>query len=178
MFRLQRPTPSCPSTPVCLNGEETAWAYSAAETGVPPGTCFLEEPINLGNWGWSIGKFKDGIGSSFDYPIFAAAGQCTNFGSFVGFLRVGYYPPSELIVTYEMCGAAMLTEAYLWVGDDYLPLANGGPDRYTAARGQFPFSSNTIENNSITFSVGTLPPEFYIAAAAVVVGRDASCDAS
>lgn len=190
--------PGCPEEPICLEGNQTAWAYASSGDGVPgsgddpEGTCFRDkEEIGLSKWGWSIGKFTEGGNYTFD--VYAGAGKCElSKGTLVGFLTVEYDPVpgatenSTIRVSWEMCGAARMAEVQLWAGDDYLPVARGGPERYTGAPGQFPYRLDGLGNaTSCRLCPAPLDAEdgdviagvvdFYVAAHATVYGVDGLC---
>ena len=107
---------------------ETAYAY-----GESYATSFCSgaiSPISGNNWGWTnyIGE------GSYDWPIYAGAGQCDiSKGTLVGNLSVEY-SAGTVTITYELDPGFVLDETHVWVGTTPLPLKKGV---YTTAPGQF-----------------------------------------
>ena len=105
---------------------ETAYAF-----GGNYATCFLNlSPINANNWGWTnyIGE------GSYDWPIYAGAGQCDiSKGTLVGNLSVEYFA-GTVTITYEIDPEFELGDTHVWVGTTPLPLKKG---KYSTAPGQF-----------------------------------------
>jgi hypothetical protein len=130
---------------------ETAYAFGGSVA-----TCFLDlSPINANNWGWTnyIGE------GSYDWPIYAGAGQCNiSNGTSVGNLSVEY-SSGTVTITYELDPGFNLDETHVWVGSTPLPVKRG---QYTTAPGQF---NHNFENPVI---VSGLSGNIYIAAHAVV----------
>jgi hypothetical protein len=126
---------------------ETAYAF-----GGNVATCFLDlSPINANNWGWTnyIGE------GSYDWPIYAGAGQCDiSKGTLVGNLSVEYFG-GTVTITYEIDPEFELGDTHVWVGTTPLPLKKG---KYTTAPGQF---NNNFENPVV---VSGLSGNIYIAA--------------
>lgn len=130
---------------------ETAYAY-----GGNYATCFLNlSPRNANNWGWTnyIGE------GSYDWPIYAGAGQCNiSNGTLVGNLSVEYFA-GTVTITYELDPGFNLDDTHVWVGKTPLPLKKG---KYTTAPGQF---NHNFKNPVI---VNGLSGNIYIAAHAGV----------
>ena len=130
---------------------ETAYAY-----GGNVATCFLDlSPINANNWGWTnyIGE------GSYDWPIYAGAGQCDiSKGTLVGNLSVEYVA-GTVSITYELDPGFTLDEMHVWVGTTPLPIKRG---KYVTAPGQF---NNNGENPVV---VNGLSGNIWIAAHAGV----------
>jgi hypothetical protein len=130
---------------------ETAYAY-----GGNYATCFLNlSPINANNWGWTnyIGE------GSYDWPIYAGAGQCDiSKGTLVGNLSVEYFG-GTVTITYEIDPEFELGDTHVWVGTTPLPLKKGV---YSTAPGQF---NHNFENPVV---VSGLSGNIYIAAHAGV----------
>lgn len=126
---------------------ETAYAY-----GGNVATCFLDlSPINANNWGWTnyIGE------GSYDWPIYAGAGQCDiSRGTLVGNLSVEYFG-GTVTITYEIDPGFELGDTHVWVGTTPLPIKRG---KYTTAPGQFNYN---FENPVV---VSGLSGNIYIAA--------------
>jgi len=107
---------------------ETAYAY-----GESYATSFCSgaiSPISGNNWGWThlIGE------GSYDWPIYAGAGQCDiSKGTLVGNLSVEY-SAGTVTITYELDPDFNLDETHVWVGTTPLPLKRGV---YTTAPGKF-----------------------------------------
>jgi len=107
---------------------ETAYAF-----GEEFATSFCSgdiSPISGNNWGWTnlIGE------GSYDWPIYAGAGQCDiSKGTLVGNLSVEYSAGTATI-TYELDPDFNLDETHVWVGTTPLPLKRGV---YTTAPGKF-----------------------------------------
>lgn len=130
---------------------ETAYAY-----GGNVATCFLNlSPINANNWGWTnyIGE------GSYDWPIYAGAGQCNiSNGTLVGNLSVEYFG-GTVTITYELDPGFNLDDTHVWVGTTPLPIKKG---KYTTAPGQF---NHNFKNPVV---VNGLSGNIYIAAHAGV----------
>jgi len=128
---------------------ETAYAY-----GESYATSFCSgaiSPISGNNWGWTsyVGE------GSYDWPIYAGAGQCDiSKGTLVGNLSVEYFG-GTVTITYEIDPEFELDETHVWVGTTPLPLKKGV---YTTAPGQFNFNGE----NPVT--VSGLSGNIYIAA--------------
>jgi hypothetical protein len=105
---------------------ETAYAF-----GGNVATCFITLPnVKSNNWGWTnyIGE------GSYDWPIYAGAGQCDiSKGTLVGNLSVEYFG-GTVTITYEIDPEFELGDTHVWVGTTPLPLKKG---KYTTAPGQF-----------------------------------------
>jgi hypothetical protein len=137
-------------------GSETAFAYSPVY-----GTCFLNLTIIEANrWGWTIGPLAAG---SYEFPIYAAAGQCDlSKGTLVGSLLVTYNG-STANVTFVMDPPYSMNVAHLYVGSEILPRDPGGD--YTVAPGQYPKNSGDITGaDSYSFEVTGLSGPIYVVA--------------
>jgi hypothetical protein len=134
---------------ICGHGSGTAYAYGGALA-----TCFINIPnINSNNWGWTN---KIGAGT-YDWPIYAGAGQCDiTKGTLVGTLHVVYTPPTATI-TYNMASGVSLGETHLSVFKDPKMLATDKKGNYTTAPGQFPYTGTSV-------TVGGLSGNIWIAA--------------
>lgn len=114
---------------------ETAFAYDETL-----GTCFIDIPeLTSNRWGWTIGPLAAADGEEedglYDFPIYAAAGQCdTSKGMLVGQLFVSYVDGTAT-VTYVMDSCRILTETHLYVGSDPVPTGPSGD--LTVAPGQY-----------------------------------------
>jgi len=134
---------------------ETAYAF-----GGDPNDCFLLIPgINSNNWGWSNGPIGAG---TYDWPIYAGAGQCDiTKGTLVGTLHV-VYSGSTATITYNMNAGKHLNVTQLWVGNQILPKKN---NKWTTAPGQFPYKHENLNGaGSDTYTITGLSGNIYIAA--------------
>lgn len=131
---------------------ETAYAFGGAAA-----TCISDLP-NVNNWGWT--NYITGPGT-WEYPIYAAAGQCDiTKGTLVGTLEVDY-DGTTVTVEYVIDPGFTLDETHLWIGTTELPMKNG---KYTSSPGSFNY------NGQNPVSVDIAAP-FYIAAHSVVCGE-------
>lgn len=139
------------TAPTC----ETAYAY-----GLQKSNCFITIPgVNSNNWGWSNGPIGTG---TYDWPIYAGAGQCDiTKGTLVGSLHV-VYSGSTATITYNMDAGKHLNITQLWVGSQILPKKN---NKWTTAPGQFPYKHEGLNGaGSDTFTITGLSGNIYIAA--------------
>ena len=113
---------------------ETSYAYG--EGNSLQTLCFLNIPNKQGNnWGWTnqIGP------GTYDWPIYAGAGQCDiSKGTEVGNLHV-VYASGTVTITYQMFPGyeQQLSDTHVWVGTgtNLLPKKNNG--KWDSAPGQF-----------------------------------------
>ena len=142
-FETTPPEPDC----------ETAYAYG--EGNSLSTLCFLDIPNKQGNnWGWTN---KIGPGT-YDWPIYAGAGQCDiSKGTDVGNLNV-VYSDGAVTITYQIDPEYVLGETHVWVGEDpnLLPKKKNG--KWDSAPGQFNYNGMT------TVTVTDLSGDIWIAA--------------
>ncbi len=134
---------------------ETAYANGEGEGNSLSTLCFLDISNKQGNnWGWTN---KIGPGT-YDWPIYAGAGQCDiSKGTDVGNLNV-VYSDGAVTITYQIDPEYVLGETHVWVGEDpnLLPKKNGG--KWNSAPGQFNYNGMT------TVTVTDLSGDIWIAA--------------
>jgi len=120
----------------CSSGSETAYAF-----GGDLAKCFINTPgITSNNWGWTN---KIGPGT-YDWPVYAGAGQCDiTKGTLVGTLHVVYTPPTATI-TYNMGPGVSLGATHLSVFMDPQMLPKDKKGNYITAPGQFPYTGNSV----------------------------------
>lgn len=120
----------------CTSGSGTAYAF-----GGDLAKCFLNTPgITSNNWGWTN---KIGPGT-YDWPIYAGAGQCDiSKGTLVGTLHIVYTPPAATI-TYNMGAGVSLGATHLSVFMDPKMLPKDKKGNYITAPGQFPYTGNSV----------------------------------
>ena len=157
-------------TAVCecpCEATESAFAYDESL-----GMCFLDiDELNSNRWGWTIELPGPG---EYDFPIYAAAGQCdTSKGLLVGQLLVSY-SDGTATVTYVMDSCRTLIETHLYVGSDILPTKNG---EYTVAPGHYGNSHDgeqTLSAEADEYVINGLPDDgiYLIAHAVVCVDAD------
>jgi len=158
-----------PPTPPTQATTETAFAFDGDQGG-----CFVnysEFISNPNRWGWTNGPLAAG---SYNFPIYAGAGQCNiASGTLVGNLSVNYNG-SSATVTYAISGSNPTTglpyslkEVHLYVGTEEFPRKNGD---YTIAPGQYPKKASELNGQTYSFTVGNLSGNVYVIAHAVVYG--------
>lgn len=157
---VEIPDPDVPH----LEGEETAFAY-----GVDLATCFID--LGFHRWGWT-NNLTVNVGSSYDWPIYAGAGQCDiEKGTLVGSLNMEFIDASTARITYEMIESSgyLIEEIHLFVGSDILPVKKG--TYYTVAPGQYPVVDDSLGGIlSKSYDVSISGGEVNIVAHAVVSG--------
>lgn len=149
---------------------ETAFAYN----GNPAG-CFQnysEFISNPNRWGWTNGPLTNG---TYNFPIYAAAGQCDiTKGTLVGNLSINY-SGSTATCTYTLSGTNpstglpyTLKEVHLYAGAEQFPRNN--QNEYTIAPGQYSKKGTGLDTQTYTINVNNLSGSIYVIAHAVVYG--------
>jgi len=162
-----------PSPP--LGGCETAYAY-----GDQYANCFREynkktgeynpggpPKKNFSQWGWTNGELLEG--NSYDFEIWAGAGQCNlSNGTLVGNLVVEYYGSTATVI-YNIIPGYVVTETHLYIGDQPIPRKNN--NKPTVAPGQYPYSdddASIVEDNMVVYEINNLSGDIYVIAHSVV----------
>lgn len=159
-----------PPTPPTQATTETAFAFNGAQSG-----CFRNFSDFISNpnrWGWTNGPITTG---TYNFPIYAAAGQCDiSKGTLVGNLAVTY-SGSTATCTYTINGTNpstglpySLKEVHLYAGTEQFPRNN--QNEFTIAPGQYPKKASNLSGQTHTFTVNNLSGAIYVIAHAVVYG--------
>ncbi len=161
--------PEEPPPPPAVTTCETAFALAGDGTE----TCFIGADFDgdgaddgINRWGWSNGPLAPG--SSREWPVYAAAGQCNlGNGELVGHLSVDYDGTTAQIA-FDRVSDFVLEEEQLYVGSEPLPRNNQG--EYTVAPGQYPIVIDLDDDAHTTNSVDGLAGDIYIVYHAVACG--------
>lgn len=155
--------PTTPPTP-----DESVMAFVH---GCDLATSFLELDLDgddvpdFDNWGWT-----NYIGAEGEYyfDIYAGAGDGDiASGILVGELVIQYYGGSAMF-TVTTCGGYTMTETHLYVGEDPLPMYEGG---YTVAPAHYPYGHVGLDDvQADTYGPFAVPAGFYVVGQAVVWG--------
>ena len=148
---------------------ETAFALA----GNGDETCFIGadfdgDGIDDGHdrWGWSNGPLLPG--TSMQWPVYAAAGQCSlGNGELVGHLSVSYDGQTAQ-VTFDRVGDFVLDEEHLYIGNE--PLPRDGNDELTVAPGQYPVVVELDDAAHTTHTVSGLDGSIHVVYHAVACG--------
>ncbi len=159
----QQPPP--PSVVTC----ETAFALAGDGTE----TCFIDADFDgdgaddgFNRWGWSNGPLAPG--SSREWPVYAAAGQCNlGNGELVGHLTVDY-DGATAQVSFDRVSDFSLDEEHLYIGSE--PLPRDGNGEYTVAPGQYPIVVELDDAQHTTHTIDNLGGDLYIVYHAVACG--------
>lgn len=157
--------PSPPPVAQC----ETAFALA----GNGDETCFIGADFDgdgaddgINRWGWTNGPLLPG--TSMQWPVYAAAGQCNlGNGELVGHLSVSY-DGAEAQVTFDRVGDFVLDEEHLYIGNE--PLPRDGNGDYTVAPGQYPLVVELDDAAQTTHTVTGLEGSIYVVYHAVACG--------
>lgn len=137
---------------------ETAFAVA----GDGSQTCFIGADFDgdgiddgISRWGWTNGPVSPG--TSVQWPVYAAAGQCElGNGTLVGHVTIDYGLDGSATITFERVGDYGLDEEHIYIGTEALP--RNGQGELTVAPGQYPLvidlepgtttTSNTVDGLS------------------------------
>jgi hypothetical protein len=156
---------------------ETAFARVSEIDG--DDTCFIGADFDgdgvddgFNRWGWSNGPIAPG--TSTQWPVYAAAGQCNlGNGELVGHLSVSYANGAAQ-VTFDRVGDFVLDEEHLYIGNE--PLPRDGNGQYTVAPGQYPRVVELDEATHTTHTVDGLSGSIYVVYHAVACGSFGELD--
>ncbi|MCA9652560.1 MAG: hypothetical protein H6712_25140 [Myxococcales bacterium] len=148
---------------------ETAFALAGDGTE----TCFIGADFDgdgqddgISRWGWSNGPLA--AGSSRQWPVYAAAGQCDiGRGELVGYLSVDY-DGANAQVTFDRVGNYVLAEEQVYIGNEPLPRDVNGD--YTVAPGQYPIVIDLDDATQTSNTVTGLSGDIYVVYHAVACG--------
>lgn len=165
----EEPEVSC-ETAFALGENETCFLEINKTTGVPqPGP----PSSNFNRWGWTHEIELTGEAASFDYELWAGAGQCdTDKGTLVGSVTVDW-DGTTAVVTYSTDEGFTLESTHLYIGETYVPIAKNG--KFTIAPGQYPYKTPTSSSDTeVVYEVDVDISEnniFYIIPHSVVCGE-------
>ncbi|MCX4240477.1 hypothetical protein [Paraliomyxa miuraensis] len=160
------PEPPPPPKAQC----ETAFALA----GNGQETCFIGADFDgdgvdddISRWGWTNGPILPG--TSMQWPVYAAAGQCDlGRGELVGHLTVSY-DGATANIAFDRVGDYVLDEEHLYIGSEPLPRDVNG--EYTVAPGQYPLVDVELGGAAHTSrTVGNLDGSIYVVYHAVACG--------
>jgi hypothetical protein len=143
---------------------ETAFAFGGSGSA-----CFLdidEDGDGRGDfnrWGWTTGPLSAG---SYEYPIYAGAGQCDiSKGTHSGTLQVSY-DGLKAVVTFEMFESFSMNEIHLYVGSEIL--ARDVNNEFTVAPGQYPEVVDGLDGSTLYTVEVDISGPIYVVAHSVV----------
>lgn len=132
----------------CSHGSGTAYAFGGTLAQCFIGMTGNDKP-NSNNWGWTN---KIGAGT-YDWPIYAGAGQCDiTKGTLVGTLHIVYEPPTATI-KYNMAQGVSLNGTHVSVFMDPKMLPVNKKGKYITAPGQFPYTGNPITVSGLSGNI-------------------------